>query len=224
MPMPSVLERSNADTMSAPLWLIKPIDPSPSVSVTSARTVAAGLEESGHTVVPLGIAEDGCWVTREESLAALDGAVDALVGRGQPVAATLRRLLDSDPEVVFPLVHGTWGEDGTLQGLVGRSAVVHSQLANLFERELGVTVERLGKPHAPIFELAMERVRAVAKTPDPRILVVDDSVESGIRGGAALGFDTLLVLSGRHRSRDEAEGAMATVGVRATYILDSVVA
>jgi D-alanine-D-alanine ligase len=87
------------------------------VSVTSARTVAAGLEETGHTVVPLGIAEDGCWVTNEESLAALDGAVDALVGRGQPVAATLRRLLDAEPEVVFPLVHGTWGEDGTLQGL-----------------------------------------------------------------------------------------------------------
>jgi D-alanine-D-alanine ligase len=87
------------------------------VSVTSARTVAAGLEESGHTVVPLGIAEDGCWVTHEESLAALDGAVDVLVARGQAVAATLRRLLDAEPEVVFPLVHGTWGEDGTLQGL-----------------------------------------------------------------------------------------------------------
>ncbi len=87
------------------------------VSVTSARTVAAGLEESGHTVVPLGIAEDGCWVTHEESLAALDGAVDALVAKGQAVAPTLRRLLDAEPEVVFPLVHGTWGEDGTLQGL-----------------------------------------------------------------------------------------------------------
>lgn len=87
------------------------------VSVTSARTVAAGLEESGHTVVPLGIAEDGCWVSHEESLSALEGAVDALVGRGQPVAATLQRLLDASPEVVFPLVHGTWGEDGTLQGL-----------------------------------------------------------------------------------------------------------
>jgi D-alanine-D-alanine ligase len=87
------------------------------VSVTSARTVAAGLEESGHAVVPLGIAEDGCWVTHVESLAALDGAVDVLVARGQAVAATLRRLLDAQPEVVFPLVHGTWGEDGTLQGL-----------------------------------------------------------------------------------------------------------
>ncbi len=34
-----------------------------------------------------------------------------------PVAPTLRHLLASGVEVVFPIVHGTWGEDGTFQGL-----------------------------------------------------------------------------------------------------------
>ncbi len=34
-----------------------------------------------------------------------------------PVAPTLRHLLASGVEVLFPIVHGTWGEDGTLQGL-----------------------------------------------------------------------------------------------------------
>jgi len=87
------------------------------VSVTSARTVATALAEAGHEVVPLGIAEDGAWVAREAGRAALAGDVDALAALGGPVAPTLRRLVDDPPEVVFPLVHGTWGEDGTLQGL-----------------------------------------------------------------------------------------------------------
>src|SRR5262249_42591535 len=36
---------------------------------------------------------------------------------GLPIAPTLRHLLASGVEVVFPIVHGTWGEDGTFQGL-----------------------------------------------------------------------------------------------------------
>ena len=87
------------------------------VSVTSARTVAAALAEAGHQVVPLGIAEDGAWVSRDAGRAALDGDADALAALGGAVAPTLRRLVDDPPDVVFPLVHGTWGEDGTLQGL-----------------------------------------------------------------------------------------------------------
>jgi len=88
------------------------------VSVDSARTVAKGLAEAGHEVVPLGIAGDGGWVEPAAGRRALDGGVDEIPAPGGPVAPTLRRLLDAAPEVVFPLVHGTWGEDGTLQGLL----------------------------------------------------------------------------------------------------------
>ena len=87
------------------------------VSVTSARTVADGLRRSGHGVIPLGIAPDGCWVAPEQGAAALDGAVDRLDPVGTQAMSTLHRLGDSGAEVVFPIVHGTWGEDGTLQGL-----------------------------------------------------------------------------------------------------------
>jgi D-alanine-D-alanine ligase len=87
------------------------------VSVSSARSVASGLEQAGHTVVPLGIAPDGCWLSAAESQPALDGELGALPAPGGPIAPTLRHLLDGAVDVVFPLVHGTWGEDGTLQGL-----------------------------------------------------------------------------------------------------------
>jgi D-alanine-D-alanine ligase len=87
------------------------------VSVASARTVAGALEASGYEVVPLGIADDGCWLRPGESASALAGAMDALAGAGGIIAPTLRVLLDAEVDVVFPLVHGTWGEDGALQGL-----------------------------------------------------------------------------------------------------------
>src|ERR1044071_3903728 len=87
------------------------------VSVTSARTVARGLGEAGHEVIPLGIAQDGCWVGPDVAGPVLAGGGRGMEPRGEPVAPTLRHLLDSGAEVAFPVVHGTWGEDGTLQGL-----------------------------------------------------------------------------------------------------------
>jgi len=87
------------------------------VSINSARSVASGLQQAGHEVVPLGIAPDGCWLPPAESQPALDGQLSALPAPGGPIAPSLRHLLEARVEVVFPLVHGTWGEDGTLQGL-----------------------------------------------------------------------------------------------------------
>ncbi len=87
------------------------------VSVTSARTVAEGLKAAGHEVVPLGVAEDGCFVGPEDAGAALIGERDALAPVGEPIASTLGRLIDEPLDVIFPIVHGTYGEDGTLQGL-----------------------------------------------------------------------------------------------------------
>src|SRR5262249_12980794 len=119
-------------------------------------------------------------------------------------------VLCTNPDVFAPTTHGD-------------IALVAGGIANLFERELGVAVERLGKPERPIFDLALRRIREVAHLEAPRVLVVDDNMDSGIRGGAALGFDTLLVLSGWHRSQAEVERAIARTGVQPTYVLESVV-
>ena len=87
------------------------------VSVASARTVAKALADAGHEVVPLGIAPDGCWVDGATARRALCGEVDDLPPVGGRVAPTLRHLLAAEVDVLFPIIHGTWGEDGTLQGL-----------------------------------------------------------------------------------------------------------
>src|SRR6185369_2474520 len=90
------------------------------VSIVSARTVVGGLREAGHQVTPLGIAQDGCWIdpaAAEKVIAAAGGDSGIIPSVGGPVAPTLRHLIQSGVEVLFPIVHGTWGEDGTLQGL-----------------------------------------------------------------------------------------------------------
>ncbi|MCH9647409.1 MAG: D-alanine--D-alanine ligase [Deltaproteobacteria bacterium] len=87
------------------------------VSLVSARTVALALEQAGHQLVALGVAQDGCWVPRELSERALAGDLDRLEPLGESVSASTHRLLEGGSEVLFPLIHGSGGEDGSLQGL-----------------------------------------------------------------------------------------------------------
>ena len=70
------------------------------VSLSSGASVVKGLEEAGHEVVAVLIGRDGRW------LAAGD-AVELVPGGG---------LLGAD--VAFPVLHGAFGEDGSLQGLL----------------------------------------------------------------------------------------------------------
>ncbi|MGH2962531.1 MAG: D-alanine--D-alanine ligase family protein [Solirubrobacterales bacterium] len=68
------------------------------VSVRSGASVAQGLAAAGHDVVPVRIEREGRWVS--------EGAELELV--------PARGLLGAD--VVFPVLHGPFGEDGTVQG------------------------------------------------------------------------------------------------------------
>jgi D-alanine-D-alanine ligase len=87
------------------------------VSIRSARTVLRALAEAGHEAVPLGISQNGRWLPPADSQRAVKGDLDTLGAVDSPLAPSLSHLLGSSIEALFPVVHGTWGEDGTLQGL-----------------------------------------------------------------------------------------------------------
>jgi D-alanine-D-alanine ligase len=80
------------------------------VSVLSARSVVDALGRLGHQIIPVGITRDGRWVKTDPRAGdrVLDG--DPYLLRPIPQA---RRSVD----VVFPVLHGPFGEDGALQGL-----------------------------------------------------------------------------------------------------------
>lgn len=120
------------------------------VSLVSAAAVMAGLDPERYNLLPVGITKAGRWVTGPGAHAALVAAADRaqlptsfvpqdpgpgqaspLEEPSQAMVATADReqlpsvagLLPSDIDVVFPVLHGPMGEDGTVQGLLTLAGV-----------------------------------------------------------------------------------------------------
>ncbi|WP_214409609.1 D-alanine--D-alanine ligase family protein [Sphaerisporangium fuscum] len=107
------------------------------VSLMGAGSVLAALDRSKYDVVPIGIAPDGRWVLASENqrfeieggeLPVVDDSGAALAlpsGSGSLVALDSGRIPESlgQVDVVFPMLHGAYGEDGTIQGLLEMAGV-----------------------------------------------------------------------------------------------------
>jgi D-alanine-D-alanine ligase len=115
------------------------------VSLHSARAVMAALREAGHEVLPIGITPEGRWLMGGDPLKALSSgertsehAVSMLPQPGSGGLVPLgERGLDEfrngeaaasigELDVLFPVLHGTYGEDGTVQGLFELAAVPYA--------------------------------------------------------------------------------------------------
>lgn len=92
------------------------------VSLASAASVADGLEQAGHTVRRVLIDRQGGWwhVERFEQMRPGAAPAGAAPGRGAaPAALALTPGAGIDSvDVVFPVLHGPYGEDGVIQGLL----------------------------------------------------------------------------------------------------------
>jgi D-alanine-D-alanine ligase len=104
------------------------------VSLASARSVMAVLRKKGHQVFPIGITRKGHWLLHGDPYAMLsDVAATPDLIISEPGSANLggdRELVPGATgaalppvEVVFPVLHGPFGEDGTIQGLLELSGV-----------------------------------------------------------------------------------------------------
>jgi D-alanine-D-alanine ligase len=114
------------------------------ISMRSARSVIEAADPEKYEVVPIAITREGRWLPPAESAALLPEAARARLSdsaTGAPVSlatevdptgggllrqgeegggtgAVVRRL-----DVIFPVLHGTYGEDGTIQGLLEMAGV-----------------------------------------------------------------------------------------------------
>ncbi len=83
----------------------------------SAVAVADALRESGHLVIPIGVARDGAWYVADRSRRPMRA-------EGRPARFTIPDGVvraggdEIEFDVVFPVLHGPFGEDGTLQGML----------------------------------------------------------------------------------------------------------
>jgi D-alanine-D-alanine ligase len=99
------------------------------ISLLSARSVMSALDKSKYRVIPIGITHEGHWLSGQDALEAFEGnrtenlepvAILAEPGSrkvfrwGEGQTMEFLRSLD----IAFPVLHGTYGEDGTIQGLL----------------------------------------------------------------------------------------------------------
>ncbi len=121
------------------------------VSLRSAASILKAIDRKKYEVVPIGIAKSGQWLGGAQAQALLDGGAPALsakkpstrkahaaavnaVSEALGISAQEDSALATQPapvvdttglDVVFPVLHGTFGEDGTIQGLLEMAGVAY---------------------------------------------------------------------------------------------------
>lgn len=142
------------------------------VSVTSARSIMREADRDRFEVTPIGITRRGAWLAPDETrrrLARVEAGDTRSLGEdgGDPILfapAVLAALRDSD--VVFPIVHGTFGEDGTLQGMLEMADVpyvgpgVAASAVGMDKDLMRSVFTAAGIPQAQYLVLTDEEVRA----------------------------------------------------------------
>jgi D-alanine-D-alanine ligase len=179
------------------------------ISCVSAGSVLAALDRDRYDVVPVGITPEGRWVVAPDDPALLsiqgrelpsvkDGSAVALPG--DPTAGGLIPLEDGPAllgsvDVVFPILHGPYGEDGTIQGLLELAGVpyvgsgVLSSAAAMDKAIARVLLSAAGLPVTPAvvvrrseWESDPEAVRASARGLGLPVFV------KPARGGSSIGI------------------------------------
>ncbi|MEZ5425609.1 MAG: D-alanine--D-alanine ligase family protein [Pyrinomonadaceae bacterium] len=113
------------------------------ISIRSAITVIEKINKEKYQVLPIAISQNGNWLNPLESLALLPEKIKsllnpdvgnyprnavALIGDTKYKGLTKLEILENEErieelDVVFPVLHGTYGEDGTIQGLLEMAGI-----------------------------------------------------------------------------------------------------
>ena len=108
------------------------------VSLASAKNIMEALRQAGHEVVPIGITPAGRWLAQPDAWLRLTAAArgeeierwgDQRLESGKGAAQSRNLAISQSPnlpidaplpmvDVIFPVLHGPYGEDGTVQGLL----------------------------------------------------------------------------------------------------------
>ena len=112
------------------------------ISIRSARSVVEAIDRNKYEVIPIGITKEGKWLSPPEAAQLLPESARSLLPAvnedtrgdvailGDPSHQGLMLFRKNGPplpseqlDIVFPLLHGPYGEDGTLQGLLEMARV-----------------------------------------------------------------------------------------------------
>ncbi|CRK54138.1 D-alanine--D-alanine ligase [Rhodococcus sp. RD6.2] len=188
-----------------------------SVSCVSAGSVLRNLDPEVYEVVPIGITHDGSWVLGESDPAALvmdgrslptvDASGSALTLTVDPTRGGAVVALDSEQagqvlasvDVVFPILHGAYGEDGTIQGmleLAGLPYVGPGVLASAAGMDKEFTKKLLAAEGLPIgHQVVLRPGVATVSEQDREVLGLPVFVKPA-RGGSSIGITRVTTWDG----------------------------
>jgi D-alanine-D-alanine ligase len=189
------------------------------ISCVSAGSVMAALDPERYEVVPVGIARDGRWVLADAGQQlAIDGgrlpevtggtAVSLVGDPGGRGLAVLGPGGDGRPaaigpaltevDVVFPVLHGAYGEDGTIQGLLEMSGLPYvgsGVFASAASMDKEFTKKLLAAAGLPQGDHVVLRDAEGALSADPDVLTAADRDRLGLpvfvkpsRAGSSIGI------------------------------------
>ncbi|GIV65954.1 MAG: D-alanine--D-alanine ligase [Bellilinea sp.] len=159
------------------------------VSLLSARSIISNLDPSKYNLIEVGITREGKWLSGERVLDAFQKGATAHL---QPVAMFpqagdhhLYRLIDGQYhpqihlDVVFPVLHGTFGEDGTLQGfleLIGIAYVGAGVLASSVGMDKGLFKSVLRSYEIPVLDHQLITRRQVEEDLEQAIRMIESAL------------------------------------------------
>ncbi|MDQ4104401.1 MAG: D-alanine--D-alanine ligase [Actinomycetota bacterium] len=182
------------------------------ISCVSAGSVLTHLDRIRFDVIPVGISADGAWVLgtdepaelviRDRALPAVDGPAAALVLPGDPTRPELIRIAGDRPgevisglDVVFPMLHGAFGEDGTIQGLLelaGLPYVGSGVLASAAGMDKEFTRKLLRAEGLPVTDTVVLRADNVTLTAEQRARMGLPVFVKPARAGSSVGITKVV--------------------------------
>ena len=90
------------------------------VSLLSARSIYNALNKEKYNIYPIAITKNGYFMTPDDSINILDGEVEKVkeIERDNVIPYQVIELLEKEIDLVFPVLHGPYGEDGKIQGFL----------------------------------------------------------------------------------------------------------
>src|SRR5215213_2091695 len=128
------------------------------VSLMSARSVLSVLDPAKYEVTQIGITHEGKWLTGEDVLGRFEEG--KLEGLGHfmfsPDSSSATHHISPAIDVYFPVLHGTFGEDGTLQGLFELADVAYvgaGVVGSAVGMDKGVFKDVMIANHIPVVDM-----------------------------------------------------------------------
>jgi D-alanine-D-alanine ligase len=139
------------------------------ISLMSARSILSVLDPLRYEVTQIGITPEGAWLTGENVLDALKshqtGELHTAALLPDPTRAGINTIRETAQgyllelltklDVVFPVLHGTFGEDGTLQGMLEMAGIAYvgaGVLGSSVGMDKGVFQDVMLANHIPVVE------------------------------------------------------------------------